>query len=632
MASNVPIQNVGSRGCSGSDAVGWLLQRLLVTRERRHQGHVQGEGDVDQAKHDDDGVPHERGLRDVPLGHEDGGDLLPPEDRVRHEDADGEDVEEAPPGVVEDLELQRIDVADADLGHGGVLGPEQVERQEAPEVHEAGGRADVVRAKLSGVAEAELEEVDGHEGHEHEAGDGEVQHAEAGGAHQLDLHVPGPLQADNDVQDDGEEDVLLDDVGGEAEAGPVQADVEVAVAVEVVGPFEDVQVSHGVDDNEDKQENGTAGEAVAVVGDLDVGGGEDGGTRLVQHRQEQRPTRKQVGLDVDQENARVVVRTLDPPVLRALQVAPRLVVCDDAALVLRLSRPRRGCLRSATSCGLGRLLLRTSCGRATCTDHADDRIRGVLAHDVRGVDHVELRGGILACEGQDGKLAARVLREEAGDVQDLIPQDYPAISFGGVFGHLLLRVTLHSRGQGSGCLLLLVLVLVLLWLDADLVAGVHAHGQAEGLGGDGLLKCLERDLAALMAVASPSLIAKNHDRLCLDVEADPRRRDGLCSREDSARDRRVVEVHHLLRPVLGTPMPDLRQLGDAWGSVLLPCEQGGQVSLVSSGGGRLDPGFGADADSMRGRGAGRRRAHGPAGRAHGAACRLTAGSALPHCC
>mmetsp|Transcript_54685 Transcript_54685/g.171699 ORF Transcript_54685/g.171699 Transcript_54685/m.171699 type:complete len:630 (+) Transcript_54685:168-2057(+) len=629
MASNISSQHLGSRGFSGSDTVGWLLQRLLITCECRHQGHVQGEGDVDQAKHDDDGVPHERGLRDVPLGHEDGGDLLPPEDRVRHEDADGEDVEEAPPGVVEDLELQRIDVADADLGHGGVLGPEQVERQEAPEVHEAGGRADVVRAKLSGVAEAELEEVDGHEGHEHEAGDGEVQHAEAGGAHQLDLHVPGPLQADDYVQDDSEEDVLLDDVGGKAEASPVQAHIKVAIAIEVVGPLEDVQIADSMDDEEDQQEDGAAGQANTVICDLDVCGRENGGARLVQHRQEQCPTRKNVSLHVDEEDARVAVCTLNPPIIGALQMAPSLVVRDDTALVFCLGGPGRGCL---LGCWLGRLFLRATRRRTACANHADDSVRRILANNVRWVDHVELGSGILACESQDSKLTTRMLRQKVGHVQDLIPQDDPTVALGGVLGHLLLHVSLHSRGQGSGCLLLLVLVLVLLWLDADLVAGVHAHGQAEGLGGDGLLKCLERDLAALMAVASPSLIAKNHDRLCLDVEADPRRRDGLCSREDSARDRRVVEVHHLLRPVLGTPMPDLRQLGDAWGSVLLPCEQGGQVSLVSSGGGRLDPGFGADADSMRGRGAGRRRAHGPAGRAHGAACRLTAGSALPHCC
>jgi len=56
------------------------------------------------------------------------------------------------------------------------------------------------------------------------------------------------LQRDGDVEHGGHNHVLLDDVHRQAQAGPVQARVEVAVAVEVVRAEEDVQVTDGVDD------------------------------------------------------------------------------------------------------------------------------------------------------------------------------------------------------------------------------------------------------------------------------------------------------------------------------------------------------------------------------------------------
>ena len=76
--------------------------------------------------------------------------------------------------------------------------------------------------------------MDGHEGQEHQAGDGQVQDIDALSLHQRQLHVPGSLQAHKDVEQHGEEDILLHDVGRQAEARPVEAHVEVAVAVEVI--------------------------------------------------------------------------------------------------------------------------------------------------------------------------------------------------------------------------------------------------------------------------------------------------------------------------------------------------------------------------------------------------------------
>ena len=47
------------------------------------------------------------------------------------------------------------------------------------------------------------------------------------------------------------------------------------------------------------------------------------------------------------------------------------------------------------------------------------RVMNSVPDDVRRVDHVELGGRVLARERQDGKLTARVIREELRDVQDL---------------------------------------------------------------------------------------------------------------------------------------------------------------------------------------------------------------------
>mmetsp|Transcript_89857 Transcript_89857/g.279647 ORF Transcript_89857/g.279647 Transcript_89857/m.279647 type:complete len:261 (+) Transcript_89857:239-1021(+) len=258
-------------GTSGSDAVRRLLDLGLVARKQRLQLHVQRERDVDQAHDDHDGNAHQLGLPHIALVHEDRHDLLPAEGRVDHEDEGGEDVEASPDGVLEDLELQRVDIADPSLGDGHVVRPEEVQSQDAPEVDEEGRRADVVGAELLGVAEAELEEVDGHEGHQHEARESKVQHGHPRALHELELHVPRALQPNHDVHQDAEDQVLLHEVGGQPEAGPIQTHVEVTVAIEVVGALEDVEVADGVDDDEDQEEDRAPRQADAVAGDLDVG-------------------------------------------------------------------------------------------------------------------------------------------------------------------------------------------------------------------------------------------------------------------------------------------------------------------------------------------------------------------------
>mmetsp|Transcript_11834 Transcript_11834/g.15998 ORF Transcript_11834/g.15998 Transcript_11834/m.15998 type:complete len:284 (-) Transcript_11834:413-1264(-) len=262
------------------------LDAGFIACEWRHQCHIQWEGEVDQTKTDNDTVTHQCGLGNIALGYKDRDHLLPPEDSVGHEDEDRENIEEAPEGILENLEFEGIDVADADLLNVRVLRPEQVQRQDTLKVHKVWRWADEVFAKLVCVTKAELEEVNRHEGHKHEAGDGQIQDAETRAAHKLQLHVPSALESNHGMQGNGQDNVLLHNIGGQSESCPVQAHVEVTISIEVIGSLEHMEVAHGMDDEEDEQEDGAASQAHAVVGYLDVCRREDGGTCLVQHRQE----------------------------------------------------------------------------------------------------------------------------------------------------------------------------------------------------------------------------------------------------------------------------------------------------------------------------------------------------------
>eukprot|EP00415_Alexandrium_ostenfeldii_P002446 UN2446 len=171
---------------SSSYTVAWLLERQLVPCKRGPQLHVQGEGNVNQSQRNDDAFAHQLGLREVALGHEDRTDLLPTDAAMVHEDTRGKHIEYGPDRVPEDLELKCVDVADAGLGDVRVLCPEKIQRQKALEVDHERGWANVVGAKLLRVAKAELEQVDCHERHQHQTGDGEVQDSHARALHQFE--------------------------------------------------------------------------------------------------------------------------------------------------------------------------------------------------------------------------------------------------------------------------------------------------------------------------------------------------------------------------------------------------------------------------------------------------------------
>merc|ERR1719210_2716681 len=76
---------------------------------------------------------------------------------------------------------------------------------------------------------------------------------------------------------------------------------------------------------------------------------------------------------------------------------------------------------------------------ATAAELANDGIRGIFGNDIWRVDHVELRSSILACEGQDGELAARVLRQNRSHVQHTVVEDNPAVTLRSVLCNLLHR-------------------------------------------------------------------------------------------------------------------------------------------------------------------------------------------------
>ena len=68
------------------------------------------------------------------------------------------------------------------------------------------------------------------------------------------------------MQQRGKKQIFLDDVSREAESGPVQAHVKVAVSVEVIGTQEDVQVTDGVDHHEeDEEDGGSGGEELCIL-------------------------------------------------------------------------------------------------------------------------------------------------------------------------------------------------------------------------------------------------------------------------------------------------------------------------------------------------------------------------------
>eukprot|EP00971_Amphidinium_carterae_P008288 163605-Amphidinium_carterae.1 len=77
------------------------------------------------------------------------------------------------------------------------------------------------------------------------------------------------------------QNILLNDVGLEAEATPIEAHVEVAIAIEIIRAKENVEIANGMNDDENEQEHGGASKPEAVVGELQIVLTKDGEENLL---------------------------------------------------------------------------------------------------------------------------------------------------------------------------------------------------------------------------------------------------------------------------------------------------------------------------------------------------------------
>jgi len=227
-----------------------------MTVLRLCQSHINRERDVGQTDHPENKVPVELNttlmlLRDSKRRSQ--RELGPSETRVRHEDEHGHDVETAPNGILQDLELIQVDVSDGYRRNTLVVGPEerQGDQPTGPPVDERRWRSQEI---LLSICKAELEEVNGHECEQHQTRDGQIQLA----AHQPrgQLLIPSSLQTHEDVQQSAQQHILLDNVGLKSEACPIQTDVEVTVAVEIVRSLEHMKISDRVHNDEKDQKHG----------------------------------------------------------------------------------------------------------------------------------------------------------------------------------------------------------------------------------------------------------------------------------------------------------------------------------------------------------------------------------------
>jgi len=85
------------------------------------------------------------------------------------------------------------------------------------------------------------------------------------------------------MQQGAQEDIDLDTICGHTKACEVQTYIEIPITIKVIRSKEHVQVAHGMNDDEDNEEDGGACESQAVVGKDDVLLAEDSAANLTKH-------------------------------------------------------------------------------------------------------------------------------------------------------------------------------------------------------------------------------------------------------------------------------------------------------------------------------------------------------------
>mmetsp|Transcript_23605 Transcript_23605/g.48981 ORF Transcript_23605/g.48981 Transcript_23605/m.48981 type:complete len:238 (-) Transcript_23605:371-1084(-) len=195
-----------------------------------------------------------------------------------------------------------------------------------------------------------------------------------------------------------------------------------------------------MDYNEEHEQNSTASQTKAIIGDLDVLCRKDRCTNFVQHGKHQEPGGVEVRLDVQDKHTWIVIDVCSPVGMGVtIEVTPGLVVGQGTTLVFPCwGTSRFGCTTSDR-------------GSNTAANIADHRVWGILANDIWRMDHVELLGGILSSKGQNRQLSAWMLRQEACHVQHLAINHDPAIALAVVLGHFCHGNTSATTARRRPC-------------------------------------------------------------------------------------------------------------------------------------------------------------------------------------
>jgi len=222
------------------------------------QHHVHGERDIDESQHSEDDIAQIFDSRLVQLWDSKRSldNLLPSPACVQKEEDSGTNVDGRPNRKTlrvcgqEPIELQLVDVTYWHSFHRCVTGPKQLQLHDASEVNQIWWWS---QKEVLGVPKTELQQMHRHKRQEHNSGDRQIEFTRADSLAQL--HVPSPLQANESVQQDAQQNVLFHNICWQTETSPVQSDIEVTVSVEVVWTFEDMEISDSMNNNEQNKED-----------------------------------------------------------------------------------------------------------------------------------------------------------------------------------------------------------------------------------------------------------------------------------------------------------------------------------------------------------------------------------------
>merc|ERR1719220_751624 len=257
--------NISGIALGTSSLHDWPLRRQSTIRHWKEMS-VDGEAGVDQGNEcrhdvayvDSFGMVSFRNVEDRRRNN-----FLPSKAHVRRENHNRSQVEQNPTEGLEDLELHPVDVPHISCGAARSVDPEEVQAKmkNCSNVHQVGWRAELEHL---GLSKAELEQMDAHEGEKRNPRNREVQLAGCDSV--IDRNVPRTLQRNKHVEQGSQKDVLFHNVCVETKPSPVQADVEVAITIEVVRAQEHVKITHCMDDYEDEQEHCGACQPDSIVG------------------------------------------------------------------------------------------------------------------------------------------------------------------------------------------------------------------------------------------------------------------------------------------------------------------------------------------------------------------------------